>query len=292
MLKATRRKFQWRSALAGILIAIGASSWFYNSHITQIKRTFNKADQAIITLDYDSAAVLLMQASKSPIKRKEAAQKMLEIVFFYNEIGETSRALSLFQDTGLTLNSNGKVKDLLASLKEKKDSTHIIREALKVADPSYYQDSLMSRYFPEMIEVEGGTFWMGSDSTDQYKQSDEDLHEVTVSDFKMAKTETTIWQFSLFAYATDRSYLLEEQPFEWMGNTPVVDVSWYEAIAYANWLSERMEVSKVYQLADIPDNPNTMHNDSTIQWVDIPNWEAHGFRLPTEAEWEYAARGV
>ncbi|MEM9721969.1 MAG: formylglycine-generating enzyme family protein, partial [Bacteroidota bacterium] len=153
--------------------------------------------------------------------------------------------------------------------------------------------TLMNRYFPEMVEVKGGTFNLGS--LDKNLSPDSAIR-VTLSDFKMAKTETTVWQYQLFAKATGRDTLFEESKpsawgKDWMGNTPMVNVSWYDAIAYANWLSERMGIEKVYQLDSIPKDPNDMYGDTSFHWTSIPNWEVAGYRLPTEAEWEYAAKG-
>lgn len=83
------------------------------------------------------------------------------------------------------------------------------------------------------------------------------LHEVTLKDFSIAKTETTISQWKVFCRATGREIptALADGKYD---NYPVVNVKWAEAVEYTNWLSKVTGKS---------------------------------YRLPTEAEWEYAARG-
>jgi formylglycine-generating enzyme required for sulfatase activity len=60
------------------------------------------------------------------------------------------------------------------------------------------------------------------------------------------------------------------------GDRPVINVSWYDAVAYANWLNEQDGLEPVYRI-----------RRTNVTW----NQSANGWRLPTEAEWEYAARG-
>ena len=121
-----------------------------------------------------------------------------------------------------------------------------------------------SQNYPEMVTVEGGTFTMG-DINDDFSSQAEDMerasslptHKVTLKSFKIAKAETTVAQFRAFCNATGRS-LPRAPDWGWWEQLPIVNVNYYEALEYCDWLSK--ETGKTY-------------------------------RLPTEAEWEYAARG-
>jgi len=109
---------------------------------------------------------------------------------------------------------------------------------------------------PEVVLVQGGTFTMGSNAADAgYDQKP--THSVTVSTFSIGKYEVSWGQYKAFCTATGR--LLPSAP-EWGINDkhPVVNVNYNDCVAYCNWLGE------------------TCGGD---------------WRLPTEAEWEYAARG-
>ena len=113
---------------------------------------------------------------------------------------------------------------------------------------------------PEMVMIPDGSFRMG-DIQSGGSSDEKPVHEVSVGKFAMGKYEVTFAEYDKFAEATDRSkpddiYGLW---WRWWGydNHPVINVSWNDATAYAEWLSE--ETGKQY-------------------------------RLPTEVEWEYAAR--
>lgn len=148
-------------------------------------------------------------------------------------------------------------------------------------------DSKGSADLPEMVFVKGGTFTMGctdeqgSDCNDDEKP----VHQATVGDFYICKYEVTCAEFKAFAEKTGYLTDAEKQGFSyfWNGSDweqkdginwrhdergivrsqsetdyPVIHVSWNDAVAYCEWLSKETGKS---------------------------------FRLPTEAEWEYAARG-
>lgn len=125
----------------------------------------------------------------------------------------------------------------------------------------------------KFVLVEGGTFNMG---TDKYVETGETpQHSVTVKSFWLAKTEMTFDDYDKFCYDTKRDTMGSAG---WgRGKQPAIWVSWNDAIAYCNWLSGKEKLSKCYFI------------DSTgkVTYLDT----AKGYRLPTEAEWEFAARG-
>lgn len=130
---------------------------------------------------------------------------------------------------------------------------------------------------PEMAAVEGGSFYLGNDNSPELDEKPE--HKVTISDFRMSKTEVTFDMFDNFCKAT--GYPFPDDGGFGRGTRPVINVSWIGAVKYCNWLSTRNGLDKVYEL----------QIDSSGTKVVAVHWDANGYRLPTEAEWEYAAKG-
>jgi formylglycine-generating enzyme required for sulfatase activity len=109
---------------------------------------------------------------------------------------------------------------------------------------------------PAMIALPGGEFWMGSpDGEAERNASEGPRHRVRIPPFGIGKYAVTFAQYDAFAQATGR---VKPSDSGWgRGDRPVINVSWNDAVAYAAWLSR--ETGEQY-------------------------------RLPSEAEWEYAAR--
>ncbi len=111
----------------------------------------------------------------------------------------------------------------------------------------------------EMVLIPGGTFVMGGDGKDAPK------HQVTVSPFLMDKCEVTQKEFS---------ELTSGNPSRFKGNDlPVECIRWKDAVNYCNARSVQEGLKPCY-------DPETGKCD----------FSADGYRLPTEAEWEYACR--
>ena len=136
-------------------------------------------------------------------------------------------------------------------------NTNAIRISVTKA-PRVFRDeaqSLERTPKPDLVRIPGGCFQMGSPQTEPERDSDETLHRVCVDDFLIGRYEVTFTEYDAFAEATGR-----EKPNDqgWgRGRRPVINVSWNDAVAYTTWLSEQT---------------------------------GETYRLPTEAEWEYAAR--
>ena len=111
---------------------------------------------------------------------------------------------------------------------------------------------------PEMVVIPAGRFWMGCEPDRAFSEMEQPAHEVRIARrFALAKYETTFAQWDACAAGGGCDGYLPDDHGEGWGDRPVIDVNWRDARNYASWLSEKT---------------------------------GKDYRLPSEAEWEYAAR--
>jgi len=118
-----------------------------------------------------------------------------------------------------------------------------------------------------LVFVESGTFEMGNASGGSSVKS---VHSVTVSDFYIGKYEVTQGEYKVVTGINPAKY------YGIGANYPVYFVSWYDAVEFCNKLSDQEGLDRCYT-----------GSGSNISY----DFNANGYRLPTEAEWEYAANG-
>jgi len=124
------------------------------------------------------------------------------------------------------------------------------------------------------VWINGGTFMMGSPEDELERYNHETRHQVTVSGFYMGKYEVTQKEYLL---------VMGTIPSHFKGlDLPVENVTWYDAVEYCNRLSLKEGLTPAYLITSVSDSTANL----SISW----NRAANGYRLPTEAEWEYACR--
>jgi len=116
--------------------------------------------------------------------------------------------------------------------------------------------SATAQDFPEMVGIPAGSFLMGDN---HYIGFDDEmpLHTVSLNAYQIGRTEVTVAQWKYYCGQNDLE-MPPAPPWGWQEGHPVVNILWSEAVDYCNWLSRTT---------------------------------GDAYRLPTEAEWEYAAKG-
>ena len=138
-------------------------------------------------------------------------------------------------------------------------------------DASGTSPPVQTQYRPSLVYIQGGEFVMGVSAEEPDRQEYELQHRVRVTSFLMCETEVTQAHFEAV-----HGELPAGCPGGCGGTLPASNVSWFEAITYLNELSTKEDLRQCY----------TPRGEGDILWES----SCDGYRLPSEAEWEYAAR--
>ncbi len=167
--------------------------------------------------------------------------------------------------------NDGTIDDTLQSPEFTYDSVGVYTVSLTVSDGTNEDTEIKVDYInvtgasSEIIFVQGGTFEMGDHYNEGY-YDELPVHSVTLDDFFIGNYEVFQAEYEAVV-GTNPSYFIGD-------DLPVEQVSWYDAVTFCNLKSQQEGLTPCYNLDD---------------WS--CDFSANGYRLPTEAEWEYAARG-